>query len=168
MEAIAGAAGVAVQTVYAVFGSKRGMLLALLDELAADADLPGMQARLAAAAGDPRRQLRERIAFTNRFYASGADLIGIARTVSGVEPDLAALWQEGEARRYRATRQLVSEWEEGGFLAAGVTARQAADVMWALSGPDVYRLFVVGRRWGRRRYEEWLGTMLEDALFGTA
>jgi AcrR family transcriptional regulator len=35
IESIAAAAGVAVQTVYAAFGSKQGILLALLDEMAA-------------------------------------------------------------------------------------------------------------------------------------
>ena len=100
--AIAKHAGVSAPTIYHTFESKRGILLALLDQMASDADLAGMIAAVAAAAGDPRRQLRERIAFTSRFYASGADLITIARTVSGTEPDLAALWKEGEARRHRA------------------------------------------------------------------
>lgn len=169
VEAIAGNAGVSVPTIYATFGSKGGMLLALLDEMAADADLAGMQERVAEATGDPRRQLRERIAFNVRFYGGGADLIDIARTVSGVEPDLAAMWQEGEARRDRATRALVAEWEEGGVLARGVSAAQAVDVMWALTGPDTFRLFVTRRGWSPDRYEAWLTGTLERLLFdGTA
>lgn len=166
MESVADDAGVAVQTVYATFGSKRGILLALLDRMAAEADLPRMQAAVDAATGKPRKQLRERLAFTSRFYAAGADLIDIARTVSGVEPDLRAFWHEGEGRRYRATSTLVAEWDAAGALAPGVTARQATDIWWALGGPDVFRLFTVERRWSRKRFQEWLGATLETVLFG--
>jgi TetR/AcrR family transcriptional regulator, regulator of autoinduction and epiphytic fitness len=166
MEAIAGEAGVAVQTVYAVFGSKRGILFALLDQMAADADLPRVQAALEAATGDPRRQLRERVAFNARFYAAGGDVIDIARTVSGTEPDLHAMWHEGESRRHRAQAALVAEWAAAGALAPGLTARTATDILWTLSGPDVFRLLVVERRWSRRRFEEWLAGTLSDQLFG--
>jgi AcrR family transcriptional regulator len=164
VESIAEGAGVAVPTVYASLGSKRGMLMALLDEMATDADREGMEARVAAAAGDPRRQLRERIAFNVRFYAGGADLIDIARTVSGVEADLAEMWEEGEGRRYRAARTLVADWDQAGALADGLEASEAVDLMWSLTGPDVFRLFVVKRGWSRGRYETWLGDTLERLL----
>ena len=165
MESIADDAGVAVQTVYATFGSKRGILMALLDQMAVEADRPRMEAAVKAAAGNPRQQLRERLAFTSRLYAAGADLIDIARSVSGIEPDLRAFWQEGEARRHRGTSELVAEWEATGALAPGVTAKQATDIMWALGGPDVFRLFTVERQWSRKRFREWLGATLELLLF---
>ncbi len=166
IEAIARKAGISVQTVYADFGSKRGLLFALVDQMAADADAGRMNARVAAAAGDPRRQLRERIAFTSRFYSAGGDLIEIARTVSGAEPDLGAMWREGEGRRHRAVAALAGEWDRAGALAPGLTVRTATDIWWALGGPDVFRLFVVERGWSRRRYEAWLTATLERELFG--
>jgi len=140
--------------------------MALLDEMAAEADVGRMQAAVAAATGDPRLQLRERLAFTSRFYGSGMKLIDIARTVSGVEPDLRALWKEGESRRHRTAAVLAAEWESAGALAPGVTAAEATDVLWALGGPDVFRLLTVERRWSRKRYEAWLGSTLEGLLFG--
>jgi len=164
MEAVAAEAGVAVQTVYAVLGSKKGILLALLDEMAADADVQRMQAAVEAAAGDPRQQLRESLAFNVRLYAAGSDLIDIARTVSGVEPDLRALWEEGESRRHRAVSALVKEWGVAGKLATGISPKQATDLMWALSGPDVFRLLVSERRWSRGRFEKWLARLLEGVL----
>ncbi len=163
--AIAEHAGVSAPTIYATFESKRGVLLALLDQMASDADLAGMTAAVDAAAGDPRRQLRARIAFTSRFYASGADLIGIARTVSGTEPDLAALWKEGEARRHRAAAALVKEWRAAGDLAPHLSVKEATDILWAVGGPDVFRLFVTERRWSRRRYEAWVVRTLAGLLF---
>ncbi len=164
IEAIADRAGVAAPTVYASAGSKRGILMALLDEMAVEADLPRMQAAVRAAAGDPRTQLRETVAFTVRFYAGGADLIDIARTVSGVEPDLREMWDEGEGRRYRAVTSLTAGWKEQGVLAPGLSPEEAGDVMWALSGPDVFRLFVLRRGWSIARFEQWIAATLEGLL----
>ena len=166
MEAIADAAGVSVQTVYAGPGSKRGILMELLDEMAEDADLEAMTAAVDASSGDPPRQLRERVAFTARFYAAGADLIEIARTVSGVEADLKEMWTEGEGRRHRAATKLVREWSDAGALRPDLPAEDAADLFWALSGPDVFRLLVTERGWSRKRFEEHVTSMLESALFG--
>jgi AcrR family transcriptional regulator len=164
IESISKSAGVAVQTVYAAFGSKRRMLIALLDRMAADADLPRLERELAAAAGDPGRQVRELLAFTGRFYASGRDLIELARSVSGVERDLAEMWRTGEDRRYRAHAALIAEWVRMGWLSAGPAARAAHDLLWALSGPDVFRLLVVERHWSQRRRVDIISRLLEVAL----
>lgn len=167
IEAIARAAAVAPQTVYATFGSKRAILFALLDQMAVDAEFARFQDALAASAGDPQRQLREQIAFNARFYAAGLDLIDIARTVSGTEPDLGAMWREGEARRHRAQAPLVAGWADAGVLASGLDVREAADILWTLTGPDVFRLLVVEQNWEQGRFEDWLAHTLERALFGT-
>lgn len=164
IERIAEGAKVAPQTVYAAFGSKRGILFALLDRMAAEADMPRFQKALAAAAGNPARQLREQIAFNIRFYAGGIALIDIARTASGVEPDLGEMWREGESRRHRAQAGMISEWAQLSALAPGLSAHEATDILWGLSGPDMFRLFVIERRWSRARYERWLVATLERAL----
>jgi AcrR family transcriptional regulator len=164
IDAIATEAGVAAQTVYATFGSKGAMLIALLDQLAIDADLPRLQQGLAAASGDPRRQLRETISFTGRMYAAGFDLIDLARTVSGVEPDLARMWRAGEQRRYEANSNLVAAWARAGALRSGLSARAATDLLWALSGPDGFRLLIKERGWSERSRVERLSRMLELML----
>jgi AcrR family transcriptional regulator len=164
IDAIATEAQVAVQTVYAAFGSKGAMLMALLDQLAVDAHLPRLQQSLAAASGDPRRQLRETISFTGRMYATGFDLIDLARTVSGLEPDLARMWQAGEQRRYKANSELVAAWARAGALKTGLSARAATDLLWALSGPDAFRLLIKERGWSERSRVERLSRMLELML----
>jgi AcrR family transcriptional regulator len=163
IEAVAADAGVSPQTVYTAYRNKRGLLLALLDQMAVDADATP---RRSVADADPRGQLRDGIAFTTRFYSRGADLIELARTVSGVEPDLGAMWQEGEARRLRRYTDLAAEWERAGVLAPGMTAASARDIAWALGGPDTFRLFVLERGWSPDQYREWLGDTLEGLIFG--
>jgi AcrR family transcriptional regulator len=163
IEAVAAEAGVSPQTVYAAFKNKRGLLVALHDRMVVDADPP--QPGPPSAEEDPRRPLRESIAFTTRFYSRGADLIELARTASGVEPDLGATWRAGEARRQARYSALAAEWERAGLLAPGLTAADACDIAWAMGGPDLFRMFVVERQWSPARYQEWLGTALERLLF---
>ena len=165
IDAIATEAGVAAQTVYAVFGSKGAMVTALLEQLAIDADMPRLQKGLAAASGNPRRQLREGIAFNGRLYAAGFDLIDLARTVSGVEPDLARMWQAGEQRRYEANSNLVATWARSGALRSGLSPRTATDLLWAIGGPDTFRLLIKERGWSERSRVERLSHMLELMLF---
>lgn len=164
IEAVAADAGVSPQTVYAAFKNKRGLLVGLSERMIADAEPPAPLPE--AAGGDPRRQLRESIAFTTRYYSQGADLIELARTVSGIEPDLGAMWRAGEGRRLRRYAELAAAWDRAGVLAPGLTATSARDIAWALGSPDSFRLFVVERRWSLARYQQWLGDTLERLLFG--
>ena len=166
IQAIAREAGVAVQTVYAAFGTKRAILFALLDQMVADADLSRLEEDTRVAEGDPRRQLRARVAFASRLYAGAGDLIRVAQAAAAVEPDLAAMVHEGESRRRRAVAGVVRAWQRDGALADGVDEREAVDLVWALLGPDVFRLFVTDRGWSRRRLEQWQFDTLERQLFG--
>jgi hypothetical protein len=38
-------------------------------------------------------------------------------------------------------------------------------MLWAMSGPEVYRLLVVESHWSGNRYEAWLNQILSAALF---
>ncbi|HEY3529529.1 MAG TPA: helix-turn-helix domain-containing protein [Nocardioides sp.] len=164
MSAIAVEAGVAVQTVYAVFVRKRNILFGLLDRMPLEADLTGFQARLAAASGDPRSQLREVVGFSARMYGGSNDVTELARTIGGADQDLADLWREGERRRYAAESELVADWHVRGLLRAELSASVATDILWALSGPDTFRLLVRERAWATDHYRNWLATALEREL----
>jgi AcrR family transcriptional regulator len=77
IQSIAQDAGLAVQTFYATYGSKKAVLFALLDEMEDVADLVG-EIQAAWASTDPRTQLAHVIDFNMRFYERGADVIDIA------------------------------------------------------------------------------------------
>jgi AcrR family transcriptional regulator len=164
IEAIARDAGVAPQTFYGIFGSKRAVLFELLDAVALDADAPALGQQLAAAAGDAHEQLRLLVDFRVRLFTQAADFLDVVRGARAVEPDLAATWEEGEERRRRAQAQLVRDWARTSQLRSGVTQKEAADVLWALTGPDVHRLFVTELRWPIARYRDWLTAHLRDAI----
>jgi AcrR family transcriptional regulator len=164
IERIAGEAGVAVPTVYAMYRSKRAMLFALLDQADAQADVAGLLRDLHATAGDPRTQLRRLVSFTCRFYGKAGDIVEIARGAGCTNEDLLALWQEGEERRLRGQRPLTDAWDRAGVLPKSHTAKEALDILWAMTGADHYRLFVVDRKWSAARYEAWLENTLERLL----
>ena len=164
IERIAGEAGVAVPTVYAIYRSKRALLFALLDQEDARADVAGLLRDLNSAAGNPRKQLRRLVSFTCRFYAQAGDIIDIARGAGSTNEDLLALWQEGEDRRLRGQKPLADAWDRSRALRKNINAKEALDILWAMTGADHYRLFVVDRKWSAARYEVWLENTLERLL----
>lgn len=164
IDAIAADAGVAVQTFYAAFGSKRALLVALLDQMEADADLPALTEQLTRAAGDPRRQLGAVVDFEARLFDRAADVMAIVRSAGQAEADLTGLWREGEERRRAGLAPVVRGWKRRGALRPGLSERQAADIFWALTGVDTYRLFVDECAWTVDRYRDWLTATLEAAL----
>lgn len=166
VEDIAAAAGVGRRTVYDIFGSKRGVLFAILERLA-----PGDQSRfradLAEAAGQPRVQLQLAVEFTCTLYQRGADVLLMVHAAAGADPDLAALDREGERRRLAGQRGTIQDWHRRGMLRADLSTSQAADVFWAMTSPAVYRLLVIERGWSTRRFADWLVDELYHQLFDT-
>jgi AcrR family transcriptional regulator len=165
---IADHAGVAVPTFYATYGSKRALLFALLDAADSSANVIALQEALRDPATDPRRQLSLLVSFNRRLYQQSADLIEVARSAGRMEPDLAALWSEGEQRRLRGVAPIVRSWAVAGALRKPLSERDALDVLWSLMGPDNYRLFVNERGWPPERYEKWLTATLKTLLLRKA
>jgi hypothetical protein len=52
-------------------------------------------------------------------------------------------------------------------LAKGLTLQEARDILWALTGRDMYRMFVIERKWTPDEYEKWLAQLLIKSLLGT-
>lgn len=167
IERIAGDAGVAVQTVYATFGSKRAILLALLDEAEREADVAGLRRMLREAARDPRRQLRAIVAFNVGLFTRIRDVLDVVRAAGQADRDLVALARTGERRRRAGQAAVVRAWAAADVLRSGVTAKDAADILWALTGPDNHRLFVRENGWTADRYADWLFATLTKLLIRT-
>lgn len=165
IERIAHEASVAAPTVYAMYRSKRALLFALLDQADMQADVAGFLRDLKAARREPRTQLRRLVSFTCRFFTQAADIVEIARGAGSTNEDLLALWREGEERRFRSQAPLIDNWRRAGALRKDLRAAEALDVLWAMTGADNYRLFVVERNWSAESYEAWLGETLHRLLF---
>jgi AcrR family transcriptional regulator len=163
MTSIASDADVAVQTVYAVFGSKGAILAALLDELEVAARSTG-GGHGEGAAADPLAELRRVVAFNRRLFELGGELIEVAQGSRAVDPDLSANVTEGHRRRREAQRPIVDGWASAGALREGLSAGDALLTLWTMTSPDVHRLATVdGGRTGEA-YEGWLVGVLAREL----
>jgi AcrR family transcriptional regulator len=162
---LAQAAEVSMPTIYAIFKSKRGVLQALIDNA-----LP--PAQFAALVDDsmqetsPEKCLSITAKLARRLYDAESELMDILRGASVVAPELKDLEQEREARRYERQGEYVSRMMKGKSLAKGLTLQKARDILWALTGRDIYRMFVVERGWTSDEYEKWLAQLLVKSLLG--
>jgi AcrR family transcriptional regulator len=164
VEDVARCAQVGRRTVYDAFGSKRGLLFALLGELA-----PREEARfneeLRAAAGDGLRQLELAVEFVAELYGRASDIIEMVQAAGGADPDLASLGEEGERRRLENQRPTVEEWHRNGLLRPGLDVSGACDIFWAMTSAQLYRMLVLQRGWSSGRYRSWLVGQLRHELF---
>jgi AcrR family transcriptional regulator len=166
VESIAREAGVSVQTVYASVGSKRGIVLALLDWMEVEGGNEELRRELEASK-DPRRQLRAIVRFNRQLFERGQDVLKVVM-VARADPDVGAFGREGEVRRREGQAVWVREWAEAGVLRPNLDEGEVADILWALTGPELYWLFVVDCGWPGSRFEKWLFETLETQLYGTA
>lgn len=167
VESIAEAAGVSPQTFYTAFGSKRGALLVLLDKMPAAADAGRLASDLAAAP-NAQSELALLVDYRLRLYAGSLDVLTAVRAASAQDPDVASVWTEGEERRRRNQQKLLSSWYAQGRLRQDITRRQADDILWAMTGPDVYRLFIIERNWTRSAFRHWLVNLITRELLGSS
>lgn len=164
---IAKEAGVAEPTVYAAFGGKRAILLSLLDEMEKAADASELLEFLSNKANDSAALLRAFVAFSVLFFTKGADIIRVAEAAGAGDPDLAALWQLGDARRYAACEKVVAGIVQREQLRRGVDPERATDILWALCGAEAYSLFVARRGWSTKAFGDWLYDTLVAQLMRT-
>jgi AcrR family transcriptional regulator len=169
VEAIAAAAGVAVDTVYAAFGSKRGVLQALLNvRVGGDEAELDLLARAGPQAvqrePDQRAQLAAFAADVSGILERARPVDDIIRGAAAVDADIAALRNEAQAYRYRNMRQLASWLAAKGPLRDGLSEDEAAAIMWTMTSPEVHGLLRVARGWSAERYSAWLAQSLDRIL----
>jgi len=169
VEAIAAEAEVAVDTVFASFGSKRKLLQSLLgvrvggDEASVDLlDRPGPQA--VRRETDQRRQVAAFAADLTSIIERAGPVDGIVRGAAAVDPDIAEFRVKAQEGRYRNMKQLVSWLAANGPLKPGLTEADGAAIAWAMTSTEVHHMLRVVRGWSPARYTAWLGDSLTRIL----
>lgn len=159
MKAIAEQAGMAVQTLYFTFATKRAILSELLDvEIAGDTepvatmDRPWFTEALAAA---PAEQIRLQVATAATIYARVSPLLEVIRAAAATDPELADLWETNIAQRHLVQLRLAEALTAKTPLRGGITAARAADIALATLAPETYRLLVHERGWTEAEWESW-------------
>jgi len=170
MQDIADLAGVARDTVHAVFGSKARVLTALIDlRLVPDDSVANITQRPDAQAVKDELDQRKQIELFARFIAGISTqlrpVFEILRTASAVEPEMANVFEEMDRFRMK-NMQTYAKW----IAARGplrVSTRRAGEIIWALASPDVGRMLCDELGWSQTQHARWLAdtlirTLLED------
>lgn len=165
MEAIAKRAQVSVQSVYAIFKSKTGILTELLDQSTFGADYEEA-VRTALGASDPEMRLRLAAGIARNVHDAQSATFDLLRGAGVVAPELAKLEEQRERLRYERQEQILSLREADNFR-KGLDYATARDILWTLTSRDVYRMLVRERAWSSQKYQDWLGDTLVHALLKT-
>lgn len=168
--ALARAAGVAVDTVYSLGGSKPQIFRILLEAAISGTgeevpvlDRPYVQRmRLEPDAGRKLAIYVEEIA---QMQARLGPLYRVLREAQRDDPSLGQVWHELQLRRARNMPLLVEELARTGALRSDLDIQDAATDIWSLNSTEVYCLFIEHRSWTVSRYEVWLRSRLERLLF---
>ena len=163
IEAIATEAGVAVPTVYAAFRSKKGLLGEILHRARFG---PEYQAifREAQTTTEPAERLKLTAKIVRQIYSGEQGEIALIRGAAVVAPALAKAGEARESGRLKAQQANVQFLKQANALREDLTEQQAVDVLWALTGRDLYYLLVVERGWTPAAYEGWLAEVLLSSL----
>lgn len=160
---LAKTAEVSMPTVYALFKSKRGVLQSLIDDA-----LPAERFSALVAGSlheqSPEKRLGITAKLSRQIYDAERELTDILRGASVVAPEFKELEQEREQRRYERQGDYVKKLMQDKVLAKGLTLRKARDILWSLTGRDMYRMLVIEKNWTSNEYEKWLKRMLIDSL----
>ncbi|MEU4316503.1 helix-turn-helix domain-containing protein [Nocardia sp. NPDC024068] len=159
---VAGAAGVSVPTVYAVYGNKAGLTRALADAADLSGDLPRMLAELEAAAG-PAAQLAAMAGYDRRLFEGAGDVITLLRDAGRTEPELAQEYRDGRRRADGTRVEVFGGWPDG-VLRPGLAAADAVDIYAALCNIDVFTVLIDERGWSPDRVEQWWCAILAREL----
>jgi AcrR family transcriptional regulator len=160
--AIARAAQVSPETVYATFGSKRGIVAGLLERVDAE-DRPRRAAeRSRARGGGPEVDLDILAEAVADFWTTNGRLVRLLRQGIG-DPEIGRLWQGRQTARRRLLGNLIRRWPAGS-LRNGLTTDTATDIAWALTTVELHEMLVGDCGWSPDAYVRWLRDALRREL----
>ena len=169
INSIAAEAGVAVQTVYASMRTKKDILEAVvqLGVRGAEGEVPLVESspwQAMDAEADPRRKLAMFARIHREICEREASLFVVLEVAAAVDPEIEPLLQDKERFRYHDQARVARSLRRRGQLQAGLSARKAADIIWALASERVYVALVREREWRAEEYEAWLTNQLVATL----
>jgi AcrR family transcriptional regulator len=169
IDAIASASDTPLATVYRLFGSKRGILSALLDVTFGGDDEPiafheRPAVRAALAEPDPGKLLDAFAHLARELLDRSAAIQHVLSSAADVDPEAAQLLTTTRQQRHTGQSRIARALAERGALPERITEADAADTIYTLMSPEVHRILTVERGWIADRYESWLATALRAQL----
>lgn len=160
LQDVAARAGVAVQTVYFVYGNKRTLFKELVDTTIAGDDEPVATMdrpwfRDALATRTATAHLRAHVAGTTRILERVASIMKVAESAGAADPQVAEMWPEEGNPRLTVQRAAAESLMAKPGARDGVSAVHAADVLYGVLSPELFLLFVRDCGWSVGQWEDW-------------
>jgi TetR/AcrR family transcriptional regulator, regulator of autoinduction and epiphytic fitness len=160
LSSVAKEAGVAVQTVYSIFATKRQLLSDLVDVTIAGDDEPIALADRPFVAEirqihDPRAKLARFAAHLADVHAREADVMIALAGAATADVDAAAIWRKNLEERRRGMSMFAAELEATGAVRDDLTVDMVADVLWLAMDVRSYDWLVRQRGWTVEQYADW-------------
>ncbi|MDP3738068.1 MAG: helix-turn-helix domain-containing protein [Hyphomonadaceae bacterium] len=156
-------ARVSASTVYALFKSKEGVLLALM-EGAMFGDAYRLAVKRLDGVTDPVKRIANTSSISRAVYDGESAELGLMRGASAFSPALRRMEQTFEDMRYALQEERLKKLYAEGHAKKGLAFEEARRLMWMYTSRDVYRMLVQEGGWAPDRYEAWLSQTLIDAL----
>jgi AcrR family transcriptional regulator len=173
MQAIADAAGVALDTVYDLVGRKADLFGLLLETAISGADeaIPAERreyVRMIRAEPDARRKL----AIYAQAIADIAPRLGplfrVAHEAAGTDPAIATQADGLAQRRARNMRLLAADLMVTGAVRSDLAVEDVADVIWSMNAPEYTMLLIRDLGWSREKLAGWLTDAWQRLLLSPA
>lgn len=163
MEGIAAEAKVSRRATYDHFGSRAGLLLALVDEVDRDAQL---DRRMAPVFDAPTavEGIRRLVAVIAQVTPQLFDLAIAFERARRVDPDVDTAWEDRMQGRIKTCLRIASRLNEERRLRPGIGVDAAADLIYAAISWQQWQLLVVERGWSPRKWRKRTIDLLEHTL----
>lgn len=164
--AVAEQAEVSPETVYKSFGGKAGLVRALREDALRGAAAVPAEDRSDAlrALDDPRLVVRGWSRLAAEVAPRVVPILLLVRDAAVGDPTMRRLYDDMERDRLDRMTQNARFLAEHSHLRPGVSLQTAADLMFAVSSPEMFEMLVIRRGWSLDRYAELVETTLANGL----
>ncbi|WP_240670332.1 TetR/AcrR family transcriptional regulator [Actinoplanes solisilvae] len=168
---VAERAGVAIQTVYKVFGSKKALLEALVDVTIAGDDEPvalpdrPFVAEIRALP-DVRGKLSRYATHLIEIHQRQSRVMLALAGAATADPEAATIWRRHLDDRRRGMAMFASELIGTGQLRPGHTTDTVTDVLWLAMDVRNFDYLVRDRGWSLEHFHRWYVDTVSAALLG--
>lgn len=160
---IATRAGYSRQAVYRHFGSRAGLLKAVLADVDDRGDAQGSVETILGAE-NAHAVIHDLVAWWAGYVAGFA---GIARSVLAGrdgDPELAAAWEDRMDALLGVCRLVVDRCASEGLLRAELEAPVAAEMLWGILSIPLWNQLIVDRGWSQDEYRDRVGMIAQATL----
>lgn len=170
IEAIAAQAGVAVETIYAVFRNKKRILFNLMNVSSPGSteEAVPMLERAAVQAVSQEHDQRRQLQMFAQDVAENLERVALISEIMQVaaksEPDVDRIMQRLIGQRLQHMAFAVQQIAAHGPFREAIDEAYATDIVWTLTSPEVFLLLRRDRGWSNGKYAQWLANSLKRIL----